>query len=143
MRKINSKQKAVQFIWCPDPITIDKRRSCGDDPQNIQIAQKGVFLKMKNATTVSHLVQPNALSNAPVGWVMTDVPGLFDKSPIWISDEVIPAFTVVEIQTLDGLLRPFFDEPSMLCYNSKEDGSVDLDDVWLQKISDIQKNYEY
>ena len=143
MNKINSKQRDIKFIYCGDPITIDKRNSWGTDPSNMQIANRGAFLKMKNETTVSHLVQPNEQQDAPVGWIKTDVPSLFDKAPIWVSSDIVPANTPYEIQTLDGLLKPCFDEPSVLCYNCNPDGSINMDDVWLQKISDLKKNYDY
>jgi hypothetical protein len=46
MKKYNSKQKNAPFIWCPDPITIDKRSSWGNTDDNLQVAPNGAFLKL-------------------------------------------------------------------------------------------------
>jgi hypothetical protein len=82
MKLVSSRQKNVTFIKCFDPLTIDKSKSWG--PNNFQAAPKGAFLKMKNDSTVSHLVQPNADFSAPIGWVYTGNGNLYDKAPIFV-----------------------------------------------------------
>lgn len=143
MKKLNSKQKAVKFIYCANPITIDKRSSWGQDAANLQIAENGAFLKMKNDFEVSHLVQPNSKNDAPVGWIKTEVQSLFDKLPIYVSEEVILAGETKKVETLDGVMEYCLNEDAVLCCNSDENGDVNLADVWLQKISDLKKNYDY
>lgn len=143
MKKLNSKQKAVKFIYCANPITIDKRSSWGQDATNLQIAENGAFLKMKNNFEVSHLVQPNSKNDAPVGWIKTETESLFDKLPIYVSEEVVPANKVTKVETLDGIIEYCLNEDAVLCYNSDENGDVNLSDVWLQKISDLKENYDY
>lgn len=142
MKQIPSKQIGVHFIYCADPITIDKRLAWGNDENNLQIGLNGAFLKMKDETTVSHLVQPNADKSAPVGWMKSAGIG-YDKLPIWVSEEVIPANTKFQLTTLDGLMVYSFDEDAVLCYNSQENGDADYADAWPQKISEVKKNYFY
>ena len=150
MKKYNSKQKSVEFIWCPDPITIDKRSSWGNTDDNLQVASNGAFLKLITNSnncisiqTISHLVQPKEDKSAPVGWVPTPFsPGFFDKEPIWIDDKIIPAFDVYEFATADGKMVYCLDEDAKVCYNCLENGEPDYKDGWLQKVSEIEKNYE-
>jgi hypothetical protein len=97
---------------------------------------------MKTPTQVSHLVQPNADKSAPVGWVQGDGPGLYHKSPIWVTDEVVPANTDVKVKTLDGELNYKYESPSMITYNGDENGP-NLNDGWLTTIKDLEKNYEF
>lgn len=140
MRQIQSTQRNVQFVFCESPVTIDKRASWGDNPENLQKGPNGAFLKMSSGTEVSHLVQPNENGNAPVGWILGDGPGLFHKSPIWIEDEVLQAGTTKELSTLDGDIKYEVTESSVVCYN-EVDGEANLDDAWVQTIAEIEKNY--
>lgn len=139
MRRITSKQVNVRFVWCSSPITIDKRDEWGNAADNLQIAPNGAFLKMKGNTEVTHLVQPNADKTAPVGWIPGSEPGLFDKSPIYIG-EYIQAGDKITLRTLDGRVTYTATELSVVCANEK-DGCPDLNDQWVQKISDVEKNY--
>ena len=43
MKKVESKQRGVKFLWCKSPITIDKRESWGQEGENLQIAKKWSF----------------------------------------------------------------------------------------------------
>ena len=142
MRLIESKQRNVAFVFCSSPVTIDKRSDWGSGADNLQVAPNGAFLKMKSSTEVSHLVQPNDDNTAPVGWIPGDGPGLFNKSPIWVTDEVIPARTDVKVKTLDGELNYNYEEPSMITYNGDTNGP-NINDGWLTTISDLEKYYEY
>ena len=141
MKKLISKQTNIAFLTCTDPVTIDKRASWGNNESNLQSAPNGGFLKLKDATTISHLVQGNADMTAPVGWIPTGTPGLFDKKPIWIDEQFVPANTPYKLKTLDGEMEYNLAEDAYICYNSKDDGEPDLADVWLQKESDVKKNY--
>jgi len=145
MTRINSKQFNVAFVFCPSPITIDKRKDWAgadgqQDESNLQKAPNGAFLKMSSPTEVSHLVQPNADRTAPEGWVPGDGPGLFTKSPIWVTGVEIPAGTPTEVYTLDGGITYTFDEPAMLCYNGDENGP-NYNDGWVQTMKNLRKNY--
>jgi hypothetical protein len=151
MKKYNSKQKNVPFIWCPDPITIDKRSSWGNTDDNLQVAPNGAFLKLMNNSnncisiipTISHLVQPKEDKSAPVGWVPTlFFPGLFDKEPIWVEDIIVPAGDNYEFQTADGKMVYCLDEDAKVCYNCLENGEPNYEDGWIQTVSEIEKNYE-
>jgi hypothetical protein len=148
MKKYNSKQQNVPFIWCPDPITIDKRSSWGNTDDNLQVAPNGAFLKvyaeLNNCTTtqvVSHLVQPKEDKSAPIGWVPVQF-GLFSKEPIWIDNNIIPSGKTYEFRTADGKMVYCLDEDAKVCYNCLENGEPDYEDGWLQKVSEIEKNYE-
>ena len=139
MKRALSKQTGVSFIWCGSPVTIDKRAEWGDGGDNMQVAPNGAFLKLKSQTEVSHLVQPNEEKTAPVGWIKGESPGLFDKSPIYIGEK-IEAGQTVQISTLDGEMNYTTTELSVMCANEK-DGEPDLADQWVQKWSDVEKNY--
>lgn len=142
MKLIRSKQRNVAFILCKSGITIDKRDSWGDDPSNFQQAPNGAFLKMKNGTEVSHLVQINEKGDAPLGWVKGSIEGLFDKAPIWVSDQILNAGEMVPISTKDGNINYEVKEPSVKCYNCDAAGNVDLSDCWIQTLKNLRANYE-
>lgn len=141
MRLVKSKQVGVAFIKCPDPVTIDKSKSWGADPSNFQKALNGAFLKMKNASTVSHLVQPNADFSAPVGWEWSGEGNLYDKLPIFVG-ELVPAGEPKALKTLDGEIAYLSDEDSYVVCNRK-DNAPDLDDCWCIKKSQLIKDYEF
>lgn len=141
MRMIQSKQKNVPFVFCAAPVTIDKRTEWGSDPSNLQNAPDGAFLKLKSATEISHLVQPNVDKTAPIGWVQGSSPGLFDKAPIWIDDEVLQPGTTKAMKTRDGDLNYDVTEPAAVCYNGNGTGP-DLTDGWVQTIRELEKNYD-
>ncbi len=142
MRLVQSKQKNVVFVFCSFPVTIDKRGDWGPDPSNLQIGPNGAFLKMNSPTVVSHLVQPNQEKTAPVGWVQGESAGLFNKAPIWVTDEVLQTGTTKQMKTLDGDLNYEVKEPSMVCYNGDQNGP-NLNDGWVQTMNNLQKNYEF
>jgi hypothetical protein len=137
--RVLSKQRGVAFVFCADPVTIDKRKSWGENADNLQHAPNGAFLKMKSPTEVSHLVQPNDDKTAPVGW-MPAGDGLFDKLPIHILRRV-EAGETVKLQTLDGEITYEVKEPSAVVCNDKA-GQPNEADSWVQDWSDIVKNYE-
>lgn len=146
MKKLLSKQLGVQFIFCESPITIDKRGAWGDNPDNFQKGPNGAFLKTDAKGNISHLVQPNADNTAPIGWIpSTAVPvvGHYDKKPIWITNELIEPGAVLNVKTLDGDIEYKIEKPSRVCYNSAPDGTADLNDVWVQTVEALIKNYEY
>jgi hypothetical protein len=132
-------------VACKSPITIDKREAWGDAPANFQDGINGAFLKMKSPTEVSHLVQPKPDWSAPEGWVPTGIPGIYDKSPIWIEERVIPAGEVTELKTADNAkpLEYRFDAPSVICYNTDANDQPNPKDAWVQKLTDLMTNYEY
>jgi hypothetical protein len=140
MKKIDSNQRNVRFVFCPSPITIDKRSEWGNNDENFQKAPNGAFLKYSSDTEVSHLVQPNNDRTAPVGWIVGDEPGLFHKSPIWVDENILQPGTTKELSLLDGDFVYEVVEPSMVCYNDL-DGQPNLNDGWVQKVSQISKNY--
>ena len=142
MRLIQSKQRNVPFVFCAAPIIIDKRREWGSDPSNLQNAPNGAFLKMNSPTEVSHLVQPNADKSAPIGWVLGDGQGLFNKAPIWVEDEVLEVGTTKNMKTLDGELNYEVKEPAVVCYNGDET-VPNMADGWVQTVKNLQKNYEF
>ena len=141
---LKSKQQNIQFVFCPSPITIDKRASWGDNESNFQHGPNGAFLKMVDSATVSHLVQPKDDLSAPIGWVPTWIPtdqlGRFDKSPIWIDDTPIDRGEVT-LNTKDGTIVYTVTEPSYRCYNMLDDGNPDLADSWIQTVRELDKNY--
>ncbi len=139
MKRVLSKQTNVQFIFCPSPITIDKRAAWGSSHENLQHGPNGAFLKMKSVTEVSHLVQPNEDKTAPVGWVKGSSPGLFSKSPIWVGEE-LQAGTVKVLNTFDGQIHYEVKKPSFVCFN-EPNGKVDDTDVWVQTKEELEKNY--
>jgi hypothetical protein len=140
MRLINSTQTGIRFAACKSPVTIDKSASWGAG--NRQEAPNGAFLKMDDAgLSVSHLVQPREDWSAPIGWVPTDQPGLYDKAPIWVTDEVLEAGVKVHIRTADGPIDYDVKEPSMVCYNSGPDGQPNREDGWVQTLANLEKNY--
>jgi hypothetical protein len=141
MKKVVSTQRGIAFVFCPSPITIDKRSEWGDAADNLQQGPNGAFLKMADAYTISHLVQPNETKTAPVGWVVGSEKGLFDKQPIWVDDvNVLTAGDVKKINTLDGPIRYTAKEPAMVCYNDV-DGKPNLNDGWVQTLANLKKNY--
>lgn len=142
MRRIQSKQQGVPFVFCPSPVTIDKRAAWGPDPINLQEAPNGAFLKMKSPTEVSHLVQPNKDKTAPIGWIPGNGPGLFDKNPIWIEDTVLQPGETKFVECRDGDKNYEVRELSVVCYNGDANGP-DLTDGWVQTMADLKKNYHY
>lgn len=143
MRKLRSKQRDVQFLFCKSPVTIDKRSEWGDSADNLQQAPNGAFLKTSSPTEVSHLVQPNADKTAPIGWMPGSEPGLFDKLPIWVDDEnVLQTGAVKKLTTADGEIEYTAKESSMVCYNDLN-GAPNEADVWVQTVAAIKKNYEF
>lgn len=150
MRFITSKQVNIPFIFCPHPITIDKRARWGNSEENIQKAPNGAFLKMKDSKTVSHLVQPNSDKTAPVGWVYSGQDNFYDKLPIFVGEKLNKGETK-RVKTLDGEIDYEAEEDSWVVYNVKNItnpggyGSYepDLDDCWVQKESDLIKNYNF
>lgn len=143
MKLIKSRQEKILFLFCPSPITIDKRKSWGDSPSNIQEGPDGAFLKINDDNTVSHLVQPNSDKSAPVGWVKSDLPNRFDKAPIWVGEKVNSGETV-SVQTIDNPAPMTYTptEVSYICYNDL-DGAPNLVDGWIQKESALVKNYYF
>lgn len=138
--RVLSKQRNVSFVFCADPLTIDKRSSWGENSENFQKAPNGCFLKMKSSTEISHLVQPNDDKTAPVGWVPASEEGLYDKQPIHILRKVNPG-EFVTLTTLDGEIVYEVKEPSAVVCNDNA-GEPNEEDSWVQKWSDIEKNYE-
>ena len=69
MRRIESNQRNVEFIYCSSPVTIDKSSEWGEG--NLQNFPNGVFLKVKpeNNTIVTHGIEPNKLGDCPTGWI--------------------------------------------------------------------------
>lgn len=141
MIKVLSKQVNVPFVYCPSPIVIDKRDDWGPSEDNYQRAPKGAYLKMSDDITVSHLVQPNEDNSAPIGWEVTPYPGLFTKSPIFITEEVLDAGITVHISTLDGPIQYEVKEPSMICFNQTKVGDINYADSWVQSMKNLEKNY--
>lgn len=142
MTRVHSKQQNIPFVFCGSPITIDKRGDWGADASNLQEAPNGAYLKMMTETEVSHLVQPNADRTAPEGWIPGDGPGLFSKSPIWVTGVEIPPGETTVINGLDSTMNYTFDEPAMVCYNSDENGP-NYSDGWVQTMKNLRKNYHY
>lgn len=137
MKLIQSRQKDVTFIKCPDPVIIDKSKSWG--PGNLQNGPGGAFLKMKNPSTVSHLVQPNDDFSAPIGWVYTGKENLYDKAPIYVGEKVLKGETK-SLHTLDGFINYVADEDSFVVCN-QVDEQPNLADSWLIKESQLKKDY--
>ena len=142
MRKLQSKQRGVQFLFCKSPVTIDKRADWGDGADNLQKAPNGAFLKTSSPTEVSHLVKPNADKTAPIGWIPGSGPGLFDKLPIWVDDEnILQPGNVKKLKTADGEIEYTAKELSMVCYNDLN-GAPNEADAWAQTVAAIKKNYD-
>lgn len=139
LRLIHSKQQGVYFSYCPHPVTIDKSKDWGEG--NKQCFPKGVFFKHdeNDANVVTHGVQPNEEGTAPVGWIK-DYLGTFEKKPILIGETLQPGQTK-EINTLDGLINYEVKVTSVMCYNRNEDGSADMNDVYVQSLENLEKNY--
>lgn len=150
MKFATSKQVNIPFVFCPDPIVIDKRKSWGESSDNFQNGPNGAFLKMKDYKTVSHLVQPNNDKTAPVGWTYTGQDNLYNKLPIFIGEKINKGETK-RVKTLDGEINYEAKEDSWVVYNVKNitnpeecgDYEPNLDDCWVQKESDLIKNYHF
>lgn len=146
MRYVTSKQVGVPFVFCPSPVTIDKRAAWGPMADNLQEAPNGAFMKMNKVSgkvdEVSHLVQPNVDKSAPVGWMAGAEVGLFDKLPIWVDEKVLQPGTKKEVNGLDGVMTYEVQEPSVVTYNGDESGP-DLTDDWVQTVKNVQKNYNF
>ena len=140
MKIATSKQKNVEFVFCPSPITIDKTASWG--PGNFQNGPEGAFLKINNDGSVSHLVQPNASKTAPIGWVKTDVPRLFNKMPIGVLQVLTEIGNTVDLSTKDGDMNYLIQEESYLVCNLNEDGiTPNKEDSWVITKKELEKNY--
>ena len=138
MRKIESKQKNIVFIYCKDPVTIDKSSSWGDG--NIQNFPKGVFLKLNVHSEVTHGVQPNEENTAPEGWLKGTRGIGYNKKPIWIGEKLFPGEIKI-INTLDGQIEYNIGEDSYICYNGED--SPNIQDSWIQSVRELEKNYEF
>jgi hypothetical protein len=147
MIKARAKQKNIMFIKLDSPTTIDKRKNWGKKNKNFQNFPNGVFIKCDENFNGSHGVQPNDNGDAPKGWEKTDKVGFFDKKDIWIDPNVIhpnkeeDPINVVTIATLDGVIQYEIKEPSCFVFNMKEDGSIDVEDSWIQTVKELEKNY--
>jgi hypothetical protein len=140
MKKVVSTQRDVSFVFCPSPVTIDKRAEWGNSADNQQQGLNGAFLKMKDAYTVSHLVQPNDEKTAPVGWIEGKERGLYDKAPIWIDENILEVGETKAVVGFDGPITYSIKEPSMTCYNDVG-GKPNLNDGWVQTLANLKKNY--
>ena len=108
MKLVESHQKNVQFIFCPNPVTIDKSLEWGEG--NLQVAKEYAFLKLKDdGYTVANMVQSNENKTAPVGWITSveiKEKGFFDKKPIFVDDSrIFQPDENVELDTLDGKMK--------------------------------------
>lgn len=143
MKKIESNQKNVRFVYCPDPITLDKSKSWGQG--NIQRADNGAFLKLTKEGTVSNLVQPNSDKSAPIGWIAsreTQEKGFFDKKPIFLDDsKVFQPNEQISLDTLDGKMNYSLDKPFVIVYNTTDKGEIDQQDCWVMTLENLSKNY--
>lgn len=139
MKLTKSKQRNVRFIWCANPITIDKRAEWGDSSDNLQIGRDGAFLKINDDGSVSHLIQPNADKTAPIGWMKSEEG--FDKLPIWIEEESLQTGAIHKMNTADGPVEYSVVEPSRVCYND-DAGQPNMNDGWVQTEKNLAKNYE-
>jgi hypothetical protein len=141
MRQIQSKQRNVEFFFCPSPCTIDKSSEWG--PGNHQVAPNGAFMKINegDAKTISHLVQPNNDKTAPIGWVKTGF-NSFDKAPIWVAESALIVGETVHIDTLDGPINYEVKEEAYICANDL-DGEPNPVDQWAQTRTNLDKNYEF
>ena len=146
MKKAISNQKSIRFVWCPKPVAITA--SWG-----LQEAPDGAFLKLQDDfVTVSHLVQPNADKTAPVGWVSMinpengeKIPGFFDKNDIWVvtgedNNLLVLNNQEFKLRTLDGDMTYNITEPTVIVCNDNN-GEPNMDDAWVIKLSDFEKNY--
>lgn len=135
MKKIESNQRNIKFSFCSSPLTIDKSADWGEG--NLQKFPNGVFLKHDESTfEITHGVQPNNIGTAPIGWTF-DNKG-FKKLPIWIGEKLFPGERRM-INTLDGEITYLVAEDSYVCYNGIE--TPDLEDVWIQSVKELEKNY--
>ena len=141
MKKIQSRQRNILFIFCESPITIDKSKEWGAN--NHQLAPNGAFLKVNEGEelSISHLVQPNDSKSSPIGWIKVGE-NRFDKAPIWIEEEQLPIGKTIPIKTADGLINYEVKEAGHLCYNDNN-GEPDLNDCWAQTVVNLKKNYEF
>lgn len=146
MKLVQSTQKNVRFIFCPNPVTVDKSLEWGEG--NLQVAKEYAFLKLKNdGFTVANLVQSNKSKSAPVGWIRSseiDEIGFFNKKPILVDDSTIyqPGESV-ELETLDGKMKYSFDKSFVIVYNSTDEGELDQKDCWAMTLENLKKNYDY
>jgi len=142
MKLVESTQKNIKFIFCPNPTTIDKSIEWG--PGNLQVAKDCAFLKLENDNfTVANLVQSNESKTAPVGWIANSK-GLFDKKPIFVDDsKVFQPDENVELDTLDGKMKYTLDKPYVVVYNTKDSGEIDQKDCWVMTLENLKKNYHY
>jgi len=137
IRKVSSKQNDVHFSYCPHPVTIDKSVEWGDG--NVQQFPNGVFLKHEEngSPNITHGVQPNEDSTAPVGWIKNHL-GTYEKKPIFIGEKLEEGM-VRQIDTLDGPIEYVVREPSIMCWNGDEEPN--LKDCYIQPIKNLEANY--
>lgn len=150
MKKATATQKSIRFVWCASPITIDKSKSWGEG--NLQVANDGAYLRLQDDfVTVSHLVQPNADKTAPIGWkpmvkpTVGVIPGFFDKNDIWVVTDEGNNLLVLnnqefKLKTLDGEMIYNITEPTVIVCNDNN-GEPNMEDAWVIKLKDFEKNY--
>lgn len=138
MRKVISKQKDVDFVFCPYPMTIDKSADWGEG--NIQVFPNGVFLKRNKAGIITHGVQPNQNGNAPVGWVLQSN-GFYTKQPIWYL-ETLEGGRIKKIKTLDGTVNYKVKNRSVLVAQDKNN-HPDLNDTWIIDLEIFNRDYHF
>lgn len=139
--RVKSKQENVEFVYSPNPITIDKSKSWGEG--SIQNFPNGAYLKL-NDGVVSHGVQPNDDNTAPVGWYKNKN-GSYNKKDIFVvsllpfkSDDI----KTVEISTLDGVMNYDIKKPSVIVAQNVN-GTPDLKDIWTMTLDDLNKFYHF
>lgn len=133
-----SNQKDVDFVFCPHPVTIDKSAEWGAG--NIQQFPDGVFLKKNAEGIITHGVQPNEDSTAPVGWeIQPD--GFYTKKPIWFLETLV-AGKNISLDTLDGPINYEVKEASVLVAQDV-DGQPNMKDTWVVSQEAFNRDYYF
>ena len=99
-----------------------------------------MFLKRNSKGIVTHGVQPNKESTAPIGWVLQPN-GLYSKKPIWYL-ETLELGTVKGISTTDGFMNYEIKNPSVLVAQDKNN-QPDLSDTWVIDSDIFNRDYDF
>jgi len=143
---VDSFQRYIMFFWLSSPTTIDKQADWGEGDDNYQMFPNGTYLKASDGTgdiEISHGVQPNEAGTAPLGWTYNS-PNRYDKLSIWVSHEIYPAGTKLTVKTADNVkpLEYICKKDSVLVANYLPSGEPNTDDVWVQTVENLEKNYD-
>lgn len=146
MKQYKSKEGTRKFGWLGFPCSFTTWGSKWEFPNGAFISHVGSNA-INDTPEFSHGVQPNADKTAPVGWKPTEFPGTFEKMDIWsdgviVDPEIVSVITVCCLDAPNGTKNYEVEEPSIITFNSNNDGSPNFADGWLQSLKGFESKYE-